>query len=58
LAKDNCPQQIKAIEQAIFMPGLYEYNVETRKYPHCGANLMENPFPKKKKTKKKKGKKK
>jgi len=40
------------------MPGLYEYNVETRKYPHCGANLMENPFPKKKKTKKKKGKKK
>lgn len=44
------------LERAIMLPGEMEWLPKDRSYPHPGANLMINPFPKPKK--KKKGKKK
>jgi hypothetical protein len=40
------------------IPEEIEWKPAERKYPHPGHNLMVNPYPKPKKTKKKKGKKK
>lgn len=57
LARDNCSQQIKAIETAVVMPQFQQFDLQHRKYPAAGSMLMQNPFPQKKKKSKKKSKK-
>ena len=58
LAKDGCLVSMNTLERAVMVPSDMEFVPGEKKYPDCGAGLMENPFPKpKKKGKKKKGKK-
>lgn len=58
MSQDGCPQNIGALQKAIMMPELKEFDIGKRMHPTTKMYLMANPFPKKKKKKKKKGKKK
>lgn len=57
LAERGCPIDLKVINKALLIPEEPIRYPGTFLYPHPGANLMKNPFAKKAKAKKKKGKK-
>ena len=56
LAERGCPIDLKVINKALLIPEEPIRYPGTFLYPHPGANLMKNPFAKKAKAKKKKGK--
>ena len=58
LAERGCPIDLKVINKALLIPEEPIRYPGTFLYPHPGANLMKNPFAKKAKAKKKKGRKK